>query len=180
MMRAALPFVMTLACLPSLALACVIDVPPPHWRDPPIAVLPDCAFSEAGQGYFDFFDGTAARDLGNGLITQTYSKTGQCPGTSETLVVVDCTTGEMIEILGKEYPAADGFGHSVEGILAPKGTIRLNARTTIAKLAATSERRGYDHWRDVTSRLGYLNAQNRPDPTCGCRLFYPDSAGGSE
>jgi len=180
MMRAALLAAMTLACVPSLALACVIDMPPPDWRDPPISVRSDCSFSDAGQGYFDFFVGSEARDLGNGVVHQTYSQTGQCPGTSETLVVVDCTTGEMVEILGKEYPAADGFGHSVKDILVPKGAIRLNARTTIAKLVATSERRGYEYWRDVTSRRDYLNPQNRPDPTCGCRLFYPDSAGGSE
>jgi hypothetical protein len=180
MTRAANLAAMTLASLPSLALACVIDEAPDGWRDPPIAVLPDCAFSEAGQGYYDVFDGTAARDLGNGLVHQTYSQTGQCPGTSETLVVVDCNTREMVQILGKEYPAADGFGHSVKGILAPKGAIRLNARTTIAKLAATAERRSYDHWRDVVGRLAYLKVRNRPDPYCGCRLFYPDSAGGSE
>jgi hypothetical protein len=171
---------LTLGLAPSLAAACVIDETPSDWRDPPISVLPDCAFSEGGQAYMAFFDGSAAKDMGNGLIYQTYSQASQCPGTSETLVVVDCNTREMVEILGEEYPAADGFGHSVKGILAPNGAIRLNRRTTIAKLMATAERKGYEHWQDVLGRRDWLKARNRPDPYCGCRLFYPDSAGAKD
>jgi hypothetical protein len=179
-MQKAFFFVAALASLPSETLGCVIDEVPAGWRDPPISVAPDCSFTEAGQGYYDAYSGAAAKDNGNGLVYQTFSRAGGCPGTTETLVVVDCNSREMIEIRGKEYPAADGFGYSVGDILAPKGAIRLNARTTIAKLEATSKRRGYDYGLDLLQRLGELRKRNRPDPYCGCRLFYPDSAGAKD
>jgi hypothetical protein len=47
----------------------------------------------------------------------------------------------------------------------------------VADLATVAERGGLTYWTDVTERLRGMKPRNRPDPYCGCRVFYPDSDG---
>ena len=43
-----------------------------------------------------------------------------------------------------------------------------------------AKRHGYDHSRDVQSRIEKMKQKNRYNPYCGCPLFYPDSAGAAK
>jgi hypothetical protein len=164
-----------LAAMPVGALACELPGVPADWRDPPIAVARDCSFREAGDRYGYNITAGPAVDVGGGLVAQGWD-IGEGCGVAERVVVVDCATGEGIGVEGEPWDNGLQGGRSVTALYPPEGKLALHAGTSIAELAAISAREGYDHWTDLSARITAIRAQNRPDPYCGCRLFYPDSA----
>jgi hypothetical protein len=171
-----LPTLAAAALAPSLAAGCELSEPPAGWRDARIAVGADCSFTEAGHTFHLDGSGPAPKDLGGGRIGQRWTWATNC-GAREELVVVDCTTREAIGIEGRPYEQGTIGGTSVDLLYAPKGPIRLTARSTVPALAAIASAAGLTAWTDVSARLRDLKPRNRPDPYCGCRLFYPDSDG---
>jgi hypothetical protein len=178
-MRAALFTALTLACLPSVTTACELAEQPAGWRDEPIRVGADCSYENAGHTFYNDVTGSAAVKVGNGLIAYEVTQLSNC-GYSEHLVVVDCNSGEMIGIEGKAWENGTFGGTRASLLYPPKGAVRLNAKTTIDGLVTLAERKGYTYWLDVEARLAALKKKNRPNPNCGCKLFYPDSAGAQE
>jgi len=175
-MRAALLTALSLACLPALAMACELAEQPAGWRDEPIKVGADCSYENAGASFNNPRSGSAAVKVGNGLIAYEATESNAC-GYNEHLVVVDCNSGKMIGIEGRGWENGTFGGTRASLLYAPKGGIRLNDKTTLDKLADVSKRRGYTYWTDVAARIGALKPRNRSNPYCGCKLFYPDSAG---
>jgi hypothetical protein len=161
------------------AAGCAIDGPPPGWRDARIAVGADCSFTEAGSTYELPISGRAAVDLGDGRIGQRLESSGYCTQ-SEFLLVVDCNRREMISITGVEYGNDLTGGFSVDQLYAPRGAIRLSRRPSVGQLVSIAERAGYEYRLGLPEFIDDLGRRNRPDPFCGCRLFYPDSPGASE
>jgi hypothetical protein len=165
--------------VPVTAEACVIDEAPPGWRDEPVQVNPDCSYTNGGQTFNNQIDGSAAVKVGNGLIAYEVTDYNAC-GYFEHLVVVDCNSGQMIGIDGRPWEDGTFGGTRASLLYPPKGAIRLNSKTTIDKLVQVAERKGYTYWQDIEARLRALKKKNRPDPTCGCALFYPESAGAKQ
>jgi hypothetical protein len=168
-----------IACLPALAAACAGPVAPDGWKDARVSVGPDCSYSGAGSEYgFDILAGKAV-DIGGGRIGQRVTEEGAC-SSNQYLLVVDCNDGGMIGIGGVPYGNELSGGLSVKLLQAPHGAIRLTATTTVADLVAVARANGYSYWQDVPERIAKMKRRNRPDPACGCRLFYPDSESGKE
>ena len=173
-MRRTLLAAAVLAGLPSLGLGCVLEPQPPGWRDARISVAADCSYTGAGDSSYRDISGEAPVAVGAGLIAYEVSEIGACELDGH-LVVVDCNSGETIGIQGISHVAGTMGTQSVAELFPPKGGIRLNSRTTVAKLAEVSRRRGYTHWLDVPARIAAQKPGNRANPYCGCKLFYPDS-----
>ena len=172
-----------LACAPGVLSACEIAVYEPGHVVPPITVGADCSFAVPGPvtRYTDI-TGTAPVNIGGGRIGQRVTRGFGC-GYDEEIWIVDCDSAEMIGIAG---PQSDdmNFGRRAALLYPPEGALRLSPQTTVPDIAAIAARQGYDHWRDITTHLREtfrashpeIARTGRPDPACGCRVFYPESA----
>ena len=119
--------------------------------------------------------GAAAVNMGGGLIGQRIVKRLGC-GWDEEIWIVDCKSGEMIGIMGVPVPEL-GMTRRADLLYPPAGNLRLSTTDTVPDIAAMATRAGYDHWTDFSERLAQISGQNPPNPTCGCRVFYPQSEG---
>lgn len=173
-MRAVLASLAMLSA-PSPVPACVVGVAPEGWQDPPIRIAADCSYTEGGSEFGDNVSSGPAIKIGGGLIGHRLGSTVACTSVG-TLLVVDCNSGETISIQGQEYGDELSGGYSVDLLYPPQGAIELTANTTVAELAAISEREGYNYWLNAREYMARRAPQNRADLGCGCRLFYPQSA----
>lgn len=160
---------------PTWALACVVDVAPEGWQDPPIQIAADCSYIEGGSDFGDKESSGPAINIGGGVIGNRLSSTAACTSIG-TPLVVDCNSGETISIQGREYGDDLSGGYSVDLLYPPQAAIELTANTTVPELAAISEREGYNYWLNSGEYVARRAPLNRADLGCGCRLFYPDSA----
>jgi hypothetical protein len=155
--------------------------------DTRISVKPDCSFQDTFVERYgasaDFTvnsrSGGPARDIGNGRIGQKIVPSEMC-GPSEALLFLDCTTGETIAIRGVPSPLYEDSslaGSFIEFIQAPYGPIRLNAQSTVAELKETAKANDLDVIEDAPDLLAGTRKRDRYDAYCGCKLYYPDSAG---
>jgi hypothetical protein len=173
-MHALYPSVLSLVA-PTLALGCVVDAAPEGWQDPPIQVAADCSYREGGAEFGRDVSAGPAVNIGGGLIGQRLSETAACTSIG-SLLVVDCNSGDIIGIRGQEYGDDLSGGYAVDLLYPPQGAIELTANTTVAELAAISEREGYHYWLNAQDNMARRASHNRADLGCGCRLFYPQSA----
>ena len=173
-------FVLTVVLMASFAqpaAACQFVHFDRTWVDAPISVAPDCSFSGAEDHQWRSLRGGPAVDLGGEAVGQRI-EFFSCSIT-ESLLVVDCQNREMISIFGEPvHPAGVVPNHySVDLLYPPGGAIQLTSETTVGQLVVISEAEGYSYHTNVLDRLNRMEPHNRYDPYCGCRLFYPESAG---
>lgn len=147
--------------------------------DHKIRVGAQCDYSMATQYDRDMYaTGRAVVDLGGGKIGQRHEHGHACSA-GETLMVVDCTTAEVITIEGV-YIVNNGAMPTVQSVTALQkaggGSISLGPKVTVDGLAKISDAQGYDYVRG-SALYDQVEARNRVDPYCGCKLHYPDSAG---
>jgi hypothetical protein len=136
-------------------------------------------------------------DHGNGKISQKLSQKG-C-GVTEHLLVIDCSAGEAVALLGAEDPSIDTDDYYeseqlIRFIQPPYGKFEVTGETSIPRLARMARRNGVVFVRDIPRLLDedYFARDGRvfffevPDRdlgddryaiSCGCQLYYPGSAG---
>lgn len=172
-----------LACMPGALLSCAIATYEPGHVVPPISVGADCSFTVPGPvTIYTDITGAAPVNIGGGRIGQRVTRGFGC-GYDEEIWIVDCNSAEMIGIAGPQL-ADMNDSRRADLLYPPEGALRLSPETTVADIAAVAAREGYDHWRDITLHLAETHRAShpeivrtgRPDPACGCRIFYPDSA----
>jgi hypothetical protein len=163
--------------MPVASLACdpIID---PNAPDLAVTTGPDCRFSNGGID--DTVSGAAVVDIGGGKIGQKLEINLYC-GTAEELMFVDCTRGEVVTLAGGYSGSEGGVSNSsIALIQAPQGPISLRPSTTVAGLAALAESNGIAYSLSTLANLAAQKQTNQFDPFCGCKIFYPDSAGANK
>jgi hypothetical protein len=170
------------ATLPSIAAACENYVADYSLR---ATSLPDCSFAHAG--HERDYSGFAARDIGNEKIAFRMVQDSSCL-TQEKLVVVDCSSAEVLTIDGVLDPVvvADvkagkyfllGENRQIKYIQRPFGPISVTKDATIGELEQIAQKSGLTTVRDLVNLVGQFKRRERFDPYCGCKLFYPESTG---
>jgi len=152
---------------------------PPIWLDMPISIMRDGSFKRAGEEVWDWIDGSAPFDVGNGKVGQElYRGDGNC-NHMELLLVVDCISVEHIVIEGVDGQKGliSPYSTSVDLLYPPTGKIRLTESVTISELAEVSGAQGYTFETDLQSALETKKKRNRYNPFNGCKIFYPGSPG---
>jgi hypothetical protein len=161
--------VMAVVLVPGAAGACEISVPEVNQQ---MSVGADCSFELAGP--LDTWRGDQAQDLGGGVIVQEHDNNA-C-GPDEELLVVDCSTATASVVFG--LPTEDGWGRRLDGLLHPNGPVTIYRGMTAEELLRQVQRHGapVDDWQSTIRAVETIPG-DMPDPYCGCRLFYPGSAG---
>ena len=165
-----------------MATACADTYPV---RDQRAKTLPDCSFKGAGEN--DYYFGFAARDIGNSKIAFRMVSKDSCPY-QEELVFVDCGSAEILTIDGvmdpvyvaelkAENATALGGDYEIKYIQKPYGPISVTSKSTANGLERTAQKAGLASARDLLDRIAEFKHRDRFDPYCGCKLFYPGSAG---
>jgi hypothetical protein len=163
---------------------------PANRIDRRIKVSSDCSFVNGGT--FDNHEivrGLPAEDIGNGRISQIFETVRTC-GRQETLLFAECNTREAVLINGAAkggeqtadglvlpMPVAGAHEATVYAILAPNGEVRIGPQATVTSVTSDAEREGVVIHRDLNLYLSNMRPRNRFDPLCGCKIYYPDSAG---
>ena len=155
---------------PASARACEMLEPPLFWRDHEVSVGADCSFSDAGQHWYEDFSGSPAINIGNGLIAQRVQANSACT-TLAFARFLNCIEGDALGIT-VEYFGLIGS----EAPLPPGGKLEVPLNSTIDDLVEIAQDNEYTFWTGEAGLLMDLSDRNRPDPACGCRIFYPDSA----
>ena len=172
-----------LACAPVVLSACEIAAYEPGHVVPPITVGSDCSFVVPGAVTLNTdITGTAPVNIGGGRIGRRATRGFGC-GYDEAIWIIDCNSAEVIGIAGPQSNDMN-FSRRAALLYPPEGTLRLSPETTVPDIAAVAAREGYDHWRDIGTHLREtyrashpeIARTGRPDPACGCRIFYPHSA----
>lgn len=153
----------------------------------PLVTRADCSFANAdgepGRFGRDQLSGGKAYDRGDGRLAQRVTIGSSC-SSQEWLVFTECDTGEAIAIMGRSVEsliAGTSFVF-VAQIQPPNGPIRADRTDTVMKLAGQAK--ANDLFFEVKSR-----SDNEPNgrstfglwqnyrSDCGCKKFYPGSAG---
>lgn len=125
-------------------------------------------------------------DLGNGLVIQSFLEDRSCASGPEVVAVSDCPAGKAIGIKGYSFGynlVADADGHAISS--ASGEVVRLAALEGDASLQEIGDRAlRFKHGvmeplvveaLEIGRRVEVLG--RKFDTTCGCRHFYPESAG---
>lgn len=167
-------------------IVCEIANKPFYHIDKPIKVSEDCSFSRAGDGWADTLSGTKATDNGVGRVGQRWIS-GGC-GNYESIVIADCNSREIIRVSGLCTPRhkddegikLSRFVTSATLLFPPHGELRLNSKTVFGDVVRMSQDNGYKYTTAVSEQIAAMRRRNRIDPFCGCKIFYPDSAGAKQ
>ncbi len=167
-----------LAIAPVGAFACEGAMQP---YDKQISKNDDCSFANAGEGRFGHGSGAAVVDLGASKVGQKLSFGRDGCNIDEVLLFADCSSGEMIQIggirLDTDVDVAGAYYTHIRNIQQPIGPIGLTEQTTVGQLIAISEKHDFRYTTDIDAVVNSLKRRNRYDPSCGCKLYYPDSPG---
>jgi len=168
----------------SAAVACEPMRPPAIWIDKKVKVLADCSFTQAENRFDEALLGAPAVDIGGGKVGQKVEAWAICTK-HERLIVVDCQAGEGMFIEGTVDPKNSGDlgggpARLISMIQPPHGPIHLTGDSTIPALAAIAKSAGLDYTTNLAKELGQMEKRNRFNPFCGCRIFYPKSAGATK
>jgi hypothetical protein len=148
--------------------------------DTPLKLATDGSFENASAQLMEI--GHAVRDRGNMRIAQRLEYRGVC-GPSEALLVVDCSTADLIVLHGKPGPDSFSLGGAlsttIQQIQKPLGPIDVTSEVTIPELIEIAKKNDIDYYTDFISRQKQEKRKNRYDAYYGCKLFYPDSVGAS-
>ena len=142
----------------------------------PVKVSEKCGFKNAG--VYDDIEAADAVDLGQGRILQD-------TGDGTSVLVIDCMASEAIEVIGKATKIGEtscGPDFVFGQVKSPKGPMTLLEGKHLTELAALARQRGLR----ADEELDYLFndpwgkplwRKERVDLLCGCKLYYPESAG---
>jgi hypothetical protein len=157
--------------------------------DKRISIGPDCSFQDEfvernrGSVYFTLNSrsGGPVVDVGNGLIAQKVIASEIC-GPSETLLFVDCTTGQSVLIYGKPEPNDEGGwnGSFIKFIQKPYGPISITPQSEVDELINTAKTNDLGVVEDAKTFLEGKRKRDRYDFACGCKLYYPDSVAATD
>lgn len=165
--------------VPTIGSACSVLSPPLFKIDKAISVAADGSFENAGEvDNYGAYYGKPIVDVGNGRVGQRIIQAWGC-SSGQTLLFVDCTTKEMIQVSGTHTDDMVPAGHiasSITEIQYPKGPIRLT-KMSVSEVAAVAKKHDYTFSVDVMGELGKMRKKNRYDPFMGCKIFYPESIG---
>ncbi len=160
-------------------------------EDTPISNGPNCSFSSGGS---DDWRGDEVVDLGHMLIAQPISQKGSCAALVLQYVVVDCRSQEaaILYYSRASLRSLQPFGSdetiwNAEVTLLPNGHPgELPSGKSLQSIISKGRAMGYQafHYAGIWPR-GIRYGDQYPqvevsewfDPQCGCKIFYPDSAG---
>lgn len=147
--------------------------------DRKVRVGAQCEYSMATQYDRDMYaTGRPVVDIGGGKIGQRHEEGHACSA-GEALMFVDCTSAEVITIRGR-YLVNNGAAPTVQSVTALQkaggGPIALGPQTTVAELARISDKHQFEYTLGADTYAS-VEIRNRIDPYCGCKLYYPGSAG---
>lgn len=145
----------------------------------------DCSFYSGGDNHR--FSGDAAVNVGSGRVTQKLVSSGNCPY-QEHLVVLNCQSAEHLVIDGILEPEfarsliADGAislggDYKIEFLLPPAGPVKITEKTDINSARRVLKDSGISVNETFFETIGTFKKRNRFDLMCGCKFYYPDSAG---
>ncbi|WP_208347264.1 hypothetical protein [Pseudaestuariivita rosea] len=155
--------------------ACTFPEQPEDYVLPPISIKNDCSFYR--EELYWPANGQAAQDLGDSRVSQIIEISF---GTA--VIVSDCSRVETITIFGKEIGEETSCGqpYEIESHIKPEGRFDLTKGDDLVRLATVAKRQRFQ----VTigaARLNISEPVNRQiDAFCGCKVFYPASAGAME
>ena len=130
-------------------------------------------------------------DLGKGRIAQELLP--RLSDTEDDFLVADCTTREIVRIRSSFVYDDDtildscGFGDGeYQALVTPTGPLSLSTGSTLTELISAARATGkavVDVQVAFLFEDGYgkkYRKKDRIDVLCGCRMFYPDSAGAKQ
>ncbi len=121
--------------------------------------------------------GARAKDRGVGIVTQVISTHELCSH-SEVMIIHDCKTGESIALHGLSGPKVDGYqAVDMKYAVGKDGIIDLYRNQPLTDFVSKARKAGLKVTDRVTSLQDGWAETNRYDPFCGCKHYYPDSAG---
>ncbi|MDW3222273.1 MAG: hypothetical protein R8G34_05195 [Paracoccaceae bacterium] len=153
--------------------------------DWPILDRKNCSFVRAGQSrYFDLA-GAYAVDLKEGKVGQRISNQSYCRQADDYALIADCVAGQAVMVkLSRSfvYQLPRGFRER-EGYVFQDTP---NARSfhwvpngDVSTVSAAASTRGYEVT-PASDFLSQMRSRNRFDAFCGCKHYYPDSAGAKQ
>jgi hypothetical protein len=165
-----------------LATAASAECYGPSWfRDAlgraPLSVGDQCDFANAG-GWRWTAKGGPITAFGDSLVAQKVT-TLSC-ARDEEIWVADCQTGEVVTFLGTlcRGPASTAPYSTVRCFDGVGGLLKMSQSSTLSQLVKAAEES------EITMKTGTISDQfgdfpfnRRPNPACGCKLYYPDSPG---
>jgi hypothetical protein len=181
----------TVGCLwmsAQVAMAACAPLPTNLRYDKPAVQDASCAFKNAAENDVNgYFKANASIDLGHGQVGQKLQRSqAQCGGASEVLIVLNCNAGKSLAlagavdpVFGKKSPVLIGPApsSSISNIQPPHGPISLGQGTSISKLSAIAKKHRIGEYKSLNAlRIG-TRSRNSVDFWCGCKRFYPSSAG---
>jgi hypothetical protein len=134
----------------------------------------DCSFIGGQQDlYFGERSGEAAVNQGNGRISQKI--------TGMPLILVDCNEMEAVLVFGRTIPGSEenscGPYFELDPYLSPEGQLDLSAGASMDAFLATAESLEITVREDFDLGDVVGSGKDQIDLLCGCRVFYPESAG---
>ena len=179
-------------CFTHGATACTF-IEPTFWEivgfrinSKPVESASDCSFENGGLS--DQLSGGAAMDLGKGRIAQRLLP--RRSSKEDDFLVADCKSREVVRIRSGFRADEDyiedscGFLYGeYHALVAPAGPLSLAAGSTLTELVTAAgatgkaARHGQVH---LLFEDGYgkkYRKKDRIDVLCGCKVFYPSSAG---
>ena len=158
--------------------------------DKRISIGPDCSFRDSfvvrnrGSAYFTLNSrsGGPVVDVGNGRVAQKVVASEIC-SPRETLLFVDCTTGQSVLIYGEPEPNVEGGslnGSFIKFIQKPYGPISITPQSKVDELINTAKTNDLRVVEDAKTFLEGKRKRDRYDFACGCKLYYPDSVAATD
>lgn len=180
-----LSIVFAAAASVSIASACEAPLYDPEWGGKPVRVGENCAFDRGGPYDGGDITGNAIQAFGAQLTVQVITNHYACnPG--DALLVVDCADARLILISSVPHPRDAEYVVTapptpLKNIMRPRGEIRLTRKTSLDRLERTARRMKYPYTKDPSGTyFAGIETSKGFDPFCGCKLYYPGSAGASQ
>ena len=158
--------------------------------DEPAVQEASCAFTGAAENdVYGEFSGHAPVDLGHGQVGQKFIQIRSvCGGPFETLIVFDCDDGDVAGFAGSIDPvfapptkripmSGPARATYTKNIQPPHGPIRLGRGTELSKLQALAAQYDMGQYASLSELSMGERPRNRVDFWCGCKRYYPSSAG---
>ena len=136
----------------------------------------DCSFENAGS-VTSSASGNPVVNIGDGKVGQKIMWDAACGGYSEDLLFVDCGANAAILLSPDPNPYVVPKFQNISEMQFPNGPVRITKNTTVGQLAETAMRHEIDVFDDFSGWESGWKPRRRYDYLCGCKLYYPDSAG---
>jgi hypothetical protein len=160
-------------------------------HDAPMSNGSSCSFDNGGS---EDLRGNEARDLGNSLIMQQVSQFGSCGTKHMNFVVADCEARGAAVLYYSQVSATSPSTNESGGQLwnaevrlgSPGHPTNFPASKSLRDFILDGRAMGYQAFQfegilprgiRYGDQYPHVQVSDWFDPYCGCKLFYPDSAG---